>query len=88
MPEPLRGVRLRLRIPAMNSHLKELSGLPLSEKVQLVEDLWDNIAAELESMPLSEELKAEMDRRLQEYLKDPSTALSLEEVQARMRRRK
>ena len=72
----------------MNSRLTELSKLPLPEKVQLVEDLWDNIAAELEAAPLSEELKAEMDRRLQEYLKDPSSALTLEEVQARMRKRK
>ena len=72
----------------MNSRLKDLSRLPLPEKVRLVEDLWDNIAAELETAPLSEAVKAEMDRRLQEYLKDPASALTLEEVQAKMRKRK
>ena len=81
------GALGRLKILTMNSRLKELSRLPLPEKVQLVEDLWDNIAAELEAMPLSPALKAEMDRRLQEYLEDPSCALTLEEVQARMRKR-
>ncbi len=72
----------------MNVRLDDLKQLPLAQRVQLVEDLWDSIAAELESVPLSDSLKAEMDRRLEEYLKDPSSALSLEEVRKRMKERR
>ena len=69
----------------MNLHLEDLKHLPLSERLQLVEDLWDSIASDLESVPLPESVKAEMDRRLDAYLKDPSRSLSLEEVQRRMK---
>ena len=69
----------------MNLKLDDLKHLPLSERLQLMEDLWDSIAEEIESEPLPESLKAEMDRRMEAYLKDPSTSLSLEEVQRRMK---
>ena len=69
----------------MNVRLDELKSLPLSERVQLVEDLWDSISAEMESLPLSDALKTEIDRRLEQYLADPSSALSLEEVRKRMK---
>ncbi len=69
----------------MSIRSEELKQLPLSERLQLVEDLWASIAAELETSPLPESLRAEMDARLAAYLADPSTSLSLEEVQRRMK---
>lgn len=69
----------------MSAHFEDLKQLPLSERLQLVEDLWDSIASDLETAPLPESLQAEMDRRLEAYLKDPSRSLSLEEVQRRMK---
>ena len=72
----------------MNVRLEDLKHLPLAERVQLVEDLWDSIAAELEAIPISDSVKVEMDRRLEEYLKDPSTAVSYEAVKRRMKDRR
>lgn len=72
----------------MNVRLEDLKHLPLAERVQLVEDLWDSIAAELESVPLSDSIRAEMDRRLEEYLKDPSSAVPYAEVTRRMKERR
>ena len=69
----------------MSSRLEDLEHLPISERLQLVEDLWDSIAGELESAPLPESLKVEMNRRMEAYLKDPSASLSLEEVRRRMK---
>lgn len=69
----------------MSAHFEDLKQLPLSERLQLVEDLWDSIASDLESAPLPASLQAEVDRRLEAYLKDPSRSLSLEEVQRRMK---
>jgi putative addiction module component (TIGR02574 family) len=38
--------------------------LPVAERIRLVELIWDSIAALPEAVPVSEELKAELDRRL------------------------
>lgn len=65
----------------MNVRLEELIELPLSERLQLVEDLWESIAVDLEALPLLESLRTEMDARVA----DPSRSLSLEEVQRRMK---
>ena len=65
-----------------SSDLLELS---LEQRLKLVEELWDSIAAELDAEPLPDKLKIELDRRLDAYVKDPSKALSLEEVRKRMK---
>ena len=47
----------------------EIEGLELSEKLLLVEDLWDSIAASNAELPLPEWQKEELNRRYQEYQK-------------------
>lgn len=51
----------------MNAKLLEL---PVEERIRIVEDLWDNIAADQKSLPLTAEQKAELDRRLDAYEAD------------------
>jgi putative addiction module component (TIGR02574 family) len=68
----------------MDQPLLQLSELTLSEKIQLVEDLWDSIAAEAEGLPLPEWQKKELDRREAEYLRDPSLASSWEDAKQRI----
>jgi putative addiction module component (TIGR02574 family) len=67
--------------------LEELRKLPVDQRIQLVEDLWDTIADDTlgESIAVSPELAAELDRRLQEYRSDPETARPVEDVLARLR---
>jgi putative addiction module component (TIGR02574 family) len=48
----------------MNSKLKSL---PISEKIQLVEDLWDSIASDQDAIPLTAEQKTELDKRLDSF---------------------
>jgi putative addiction module component (TIGR02574 family) len=48
----------------MNSNLKDL---PIDERIQLVEDLWDSIAVDQSSLPLTQDQKAELDKRLKAY---------------------
>ena len=45
--------------------------LSFPERIQLVEDIWDSIAEAPESLPLTEEQKAELDRRLDAYHRNP-----------------
>jgi putative addiction module component (TIGR02574 family) len=66
--------------------LSELFKLSVEERLQLVEDLWDSIAADTQDRPLelSEEEKAELDRRLKEMEDDPASAIRWEDVRAEL----
>ena len=83
--------RLTLRhYPSMEDATKtldELRKLPVEQRIQLVEDLWDTIADDTvgESLAVTPELAAELDRRLQEYRSDPESARPVEDVLARLR---
>lgn len=43
---------------------KKLMNLPVDERIQLVEDLWDSIAVDQGSLPLTPAQKTELDKRL------------------------
>jgi putative addiction module component (TIGR02574 family) len=62
----------------------DLQRLTAQEKLELAYALWaDPEVQQLES-PVDEALKAELDRRWAEYERDPSTASTWEEVEARL----
>lgn len=48
----------------MNIRLREL---PIEERIKLVEDLWDSIAADRKALPITPEQQSELDRRLNAY---------------------
>jgi len=48
----------------VSQSLQELRRLPIPQRIQLVEDLWDSIAEETPAIHLSKEQIAELDRRL------------------------
>ena len=59
--------------------------LPISERIQLVEDIWDSIADETAGgLPLSAEQRAELHRRRAEHAADPSSAVPWEQVRAEL----
>lgn len=62
--------------------------LSISERIQLVEDIWDSIANVPESIQLSEEQKLELDRRLDDYHADPDKGSPWELVSERIRSRR
>ena len=47
----------------------EISRLGLSEKLLLVEDIWDSIAASNSEIPMPMRQKQELDKRYEEYIK-------------------
>jgi putative addiction module component (TIGR02574 family) len=55
----------------MSATIEDLKQLPVSEKIQLVEELWDSIAAETSPIGLSPQHIAELDRRLDALEKNP-----------------
>jgi len=69
----------------------EAMNLPVRERIRLAQDLWESIIPEAEAdpdlLPLTEEQVAELERRLAEHERDPSSAVPWEEVRARLRAR-
>ncbi|MBI1834839.1 MAG: addiction module protein [Burkholderiales bacterium] len=59
--------------------------LSVSERIQLVEDIWDSIAIEApESIGLSQTQKLELDRRVAAHRADPTTAIPWEQVRSKL----
>jgi putative addiction module component (TIGR02574 family) len=58
-----------------------------SEKLQLVQDLWDDLAATPEAVPVHEWQKEELGRRKANLAINPGSRLSWEEVKRRVRSR-
>lgn len=44
-----------------------LRKLPLDERIRLIEDPWDSIAADQSTLPLMDEQREKLDRRLDAY---------------------
>ena len=63
----------------MNAVLKSLHHLSVEEKLQLVEDLWDDIDNTL-MPPMSDALKLELDKRAAWSDANPGSAKSLQEI--------
>jgi putative addiction module component (TIGR02574 family) len=58
-----------------------------SEKLQLVEDLWDDLAATPEAVPVHDWQKEELARRKANLVKNPASGLTWEEVKRMVRSR-
>ncbi|TKB77638.1 MAG: addiction module protein [Nitrospira sp.] len=68
-----------------NAVIAELLKLSPAERIQLAEDLWDSVAARPDLLPaLSDDQRQEIERRVAEHARDPSSALSWEDVRARL----
>ena len=62
----------------------EIAALPTDDKIALVDEIWNSIAAD-GLPPISEEFRAELDRRRAAHLADPSTGRTWEQVKERAR---
>lgn len=58
-----------------------------AEKLQLVEDLWDDLAANPDDVPLHDWQREELERRAENLRQNPASALSWKEVKRRVRGR-
>jgi len=59
-----------------------------AEKLQLVEDLWDDLASTPEAVPVHDWQKEELARRKANLAKHPASGLAWEEVKRRVRSRR
>lgn len=71
----------------MNPRTPSIFDLSPSEKLQLVQDLWDDLAATPEAVPVHDWQKRELERRKADLLKNPASGLAWEHVKRRVRSR-
>jgi putative addiction module component (TIGR02574 family) len=69
----------------VNPKTNSIFDLSPSEKLQLVEDLWDDLASTSEGVPVHEWQKEELNRRKNNLMKNPESGVSWEETKNRIR---
>jgi len=72
----------------MGVQVSEILELSVAEKIRIVEEIWNSIAKNSESLQLSDEERAELDRRLQEYRKDPTEGIEWNQLKTKLSRTK
>lgn len=65
--------------------IADILELPVQERIQIVELIWDSVAAVPEAVKLSPELKAELEARLREFEANPEAGFTWEEVKSRIK---
>ncbi len=60
--------------------IKQLLELSVADRMQLIDDLWESVAADSEVIPLNEAQKQEARRRLEEHRANPGSAIPWEQL--------
>ena len=78
-------LRSQPKLIAMNADLLEAAkALPLSERIEFAEALWESITGEGHEPPLTPAQADELDRRLQEHRRDPKSGIPWEKVKVEL----
>ena len=68
----------------MTATLESLTKLPVPERIQLVEDLWDSLVADEADIPISDRQLAEIERRKTMMEANPNVGISWETAKAQL----
>jgi putative addiction module component (TIGR02574 family) len=68
----------------MIERMPEVRTLSPADKLVLVSELWDDLASKPQDIAISAEQISEVDKRLEEYRKNPNLGATWEEVKARI----
>jgi putative addiction module component (TIGR02574 family) len=67
--------------------LKEITALSVSDRIRIVQAIWDSIAEEQVYTDLTTAQQQELDRRIADYEANPDDVLTWEEIKASIKRR-
>ena len=65
--------------------IDEIKMLDITERIILVEEIWDSIAKEQDSIGLSEYEKEVLNARLESFENNPDNLLSWDEIKTKLR---
>ncbi|MGO8943057.1 MAG: addiction module protein [Syntrophobacteraceae bacterium] len=63
----------------------EIKKLSVAERILIVEEIWDSVAAEQESVKLTEAQKTELDRRITSCDSSPDEGRPWEDIKSRLK---
>lgn len=68
----------------MASSAVSIDHLTVEERLELLERLWDSLVDTPERIPLTDAQREELDRRLDDFERDPSIGIPWDEVRKRI----
>ena len=68
--------------------IPDIARLSVAERILLLEDLWESIASDASSVPVPQSHRAELDRRLAGYAREPDRLLTFEDLRERIEGRR
>ena len=78
------GSRPAAKQPKILETIPDVNRLTSAQKLLLVSELWDDLAAHPTEVPVSRGLIAELDRRMETYHRDPNQVTSWDAIQRRI----
>lgn len=66
--------------------MKDVLSLPIERRLQIVQTIWDSIVRAPEDLPLTDDEKLELERRLANAKRNPEAFKSWDEVKTRLLR--
>ncbi len=72
----------------MSTILKHALSLSVEDRLQLIEEIWDSLAATPEAIPVTDAQRRELARRRRAHARNPSATKSWGEVRAKLERRR
>jgi putative addiction module component (TIGR02574 family) len=77
---------LRNNHPTVNQiSVSDIPELPVHERIQLVEVIWESIAGVPQASEVSPELKTELEARLADFERNPDAGFSWDQVKAHLK---
>ena len=70
----------------MSTVLKRALALSVEARLELIEELWDSLAATPEASPVTDAQRRELGRRRRAHARNPTAAKPWEEVRAKLAR--
>jgi putative addiction module component (TIGR02574 family) len=71
-------------VEVIKEKIPELQKLSTADKFALAVELWDELSSNPDEIPVTEEQLNELDRRFEEYRKDPDKVVTWEDAKARI----
>ncbi len=76
------------RLKIRPNNIPNINKMSTSEKILLLEELWDSITSEESNIPMPQSHMKELDKRLKDYKANQAMLLSLDELQSRIEKMK
>lgn len=70
----------------MKIPMQDILRLTVAERLELVEAIWDSIAADSSGVPLTDAQRSDLEQRISDHYRDPSATQTWSEVREELER--